>query len=177
MSTSGPLCTKTALRSSRTDVQKVSSSRNWQLVWLQLCVVPLVFAGLGGCDREAASREEARALLEKLSALSAEGSLVGRKAALDVLQKMPLRDPAHARTRDVCHGAHLQLLEAEASQLSARKSLEEASPRALPGGALPAERSQAIALELAHSNDALTRAKQNFPVCEEATQKLVLQAR
>lgn len=176
MSISGPLCTKTALRSSRRDVQK-ASSRTWRLVLWHACVLPLVFAALAGCDRQAESREEARALLEKLSTLSGEGSLVGRKAALDALQKMPLRDPAHARTRDVCHGAHSQLLEAEASQLSARQSLEEASPQAQPGGTLSAERSQAISLELAHSNDALTRAKQNFPVCEEATQKLVLQAR
>lgn len=117
-------------------------------------------------------------MLEKLNALNGEGTLVMRKQALDALNELPLREPVHARTRDVCRNAHLDLLNAESAQASARKSLDEATRRSQPGGeALPAERGQAIALELERSNQALSRAKQGFPECEEATQKLVLKAR
>jgi hypothetical protein len=176
MSMSGLPGTTTALLISRRDVQK-HSSRVWRLLPRRVSFSLFVLVTLAGCDREAESRAEARVLLEQLNTLSGDGSLVARKAALDALRTLKLRDPAHARTRDVCHEAHLQLLDAEASQVSARKTLEEASRRTQPGGSMPAERSQTVALELARSNDALARAKQNFPICEEATQKLVLQAR
>jgi hypothetical protein len=117
-------------------------------------------------------------LLERLNALSGEGTLVMRKQALDALDKLPLREPVHDRTRDVCRNAHLELLNAETAQASARRSLEDATRQAQPGGgALPPERSQAIALELERSSEALNRAKQGFPECEEVTQKLVLKAR
>ena len=168
-----PACTLSALRSSSTNVQKVSSRLGRLTLGFGLGMLLL-----NACDREAETRAEARSLLERLNTLSGEGSLVARQNALDALKKLPLREPAHVRTRDVCLGAHQQLLTAETSQLSARKALEEASRRLQPGGgALTLERGQSIALELSHSNDALAQAKKRFPACEEATQKLVLKAR
>ena len=117
-------------------------------------------------------------LLDRLHALSGEGTLTERKAALDALHELPLREPEHGRTRDVCHTAHLKLLEAEAAQLAARKSLDEASAAVQPGAAaLSPERGLAIAAELERSNAALMAAKTGFPECEQATIALTREAR
>ena len=145
-------------------------------------VLPFVAACLlmfaGACDREAEGRAEARGLLERLNKLSANGSLTERNQALAALAQFAVRDPKHAITRDVCHAAHKQLLQAEAAQVSARKALDEATSGVQPGGVgLAPERGRAIAAELESSNEALAAAKRDFPKCEQATVELTQEAR
>jgi hypothetical protein len=132
----------------------------------------------GGCNSGEESRLEARALLDRLNKLKANGTLAERKQALDALEDFQLHDAEHVRVRELCRNAHLQLLEAEAAQAGARKALEEAARGQQPGGGtLAPERGQAIAAELDRSNAALVTAKREFPKCEEATVALAKQAR
>jgi hypothetical protein len=134
--------------------------------------------GFAGCDRGAESRAEARALLDRLNKLTANGTLAQRKQALDALALVSLRFPEHAHARELCRAAHLQLLQAEAAQVSARKALEEATRSREPGGArIAPERGQAIAAELQQSNAALAAAQREFPKCEQATLELTREAR
>jgi hypothetical protein len=131
-----------------------------------------------GCNSGEESRVEARALLDRLNKLKANGTLIERKHALDALQDFDLHDPEHVRVRELCRNAHLQLLEAEAAQAGARKALEEATRSQQPGGGtLAPERGREIAAELDRSNTALATAKREFPKCEEATVALAKQAR
>lgn len=137
-----------------------------------------VAAALAGCDRGAESRAEARALLDRLNKLSANGTLAQRKQAIDALGLISVRVPEHAHALELCRTAHLQLLQAEAAQVSARKALEEATRNRDPGGApIAPERGQAIAAELQQSNAALATAKREFPKCEKATLELTREAR
>ena len=137
----------------------------------------LACAACSGCDREAESRAEAKRLIERLQALSDEGTLTQRQTALDALRAMELRQPEHARTRDVCAGAHQQLLAAEAAQTSARKTLDEATQAHASGKGLSPERGHAIAAELERSNEALAAAKNAFPQCEARTLQLTREGR
>ena len=127
---------------------------------------------LCGCDREAETRAEAKQLLERLQALSGDGTLSQRQTTLDGLRTMELREPEHAHARDVCLGAHEQLLQAEAAQTAARKALDDATKAQAGGSGIPPERGRAIAADLQRSNDALAASKRAFPQCEELTLKL-----
>jgi hypothetical protein len=128
-----------------------------------------------GCNGEAESRAEAKDLLQQLRTLSGDGTLTQRQSALDALKQLPLREPSHVQARDLCHAAHLQLLQAETSQVSARKALEDVTKAG--GGSLSPERGAAIAAELQRSNDALAEAKRAFPKCEQVTIALTQEGR
>jgi hypothetical protein len=146
--------------------------------WLLILALATAATGLGACDRDAESRAEARALLDRLNKLSANGTLAQRKQAIDALGLVSVRVPAHAQALELCRSAHLQLLQAEAAQVSARKALEEATRNREPGGApITAERGQAIAAELQQSNAALAAAQREFPKCAKATLALTREAR
>jgi hypothetical protein len=130
------------------------------------------------CNSGEQSRSEARALLDRLNKLKADGSLTERKQALDSLEQFGVHNPEHLRVRDLCRNAHLQLLDAEAAQVGARKALEEATRSQQPGGgSITPERGQAIAAELERSNAALVAARREFPKCQEATLALSREAR
>jgi hypothetical protein len=155
-----------------------SSSHGLHARCIAISLLILAAADQAGCDREAESRAEARALLEKLNKLSANGTLAQRKQTIDALDQVTLRVPEHAHARDICRTAHLQLLQAEAAQVSARKSLEEATRTHEAGGVpIPPERGKAIAAELQQSTDALATAQREFPKCEQATIELTREAR
>jgi hypothetical protein len=145
----------------------------------RILFIAVLAAGLVcSCNSGEESRVEARALLDRLNKLKANGTLTERKQALDSLQEFNLHDPEHVRVRELCRNAHQQLLEAEVAQAGARKALEDAASAQQPGGgALSPERGQAIAAELDRSNAALVTAKREFPKCEEATVALAKQAR
>lgn len=131
-----------------------------------------------GCNSGEESRTEARALLDRLNKLKADGTLTQRRQALDALGEFSVRTQEHVRVRDLCRNAHLQLLDAEAAQVGARKALDEAARAQQPGGAsITPERGQAIAAELDRSNAALAAARREFPKCEEATVALAREAR
>jgi hypothetical protein len=138
----------------------------------------LLAVAAAGCDRGAESRAEARALLDRLNKLSANGTLAQRKEAIDALGLVRVRVPEHAHALELCRSAHLKLVQAEAAQVSARKALEEATRNREPGGApIAPERGQAIAAELQQSNAALAAAQREFPKCEQATMELTREAR
>jgi hypothetical protein len=136
--------------------------------------VILVFAAFG-CDSQADARGEARVLVRQLSEFSDDRSLVERSNALGALAKLPLRSADHAQARDVCVAAHRGMLDAETSQASARKALQEAQSQAANGG-LDKARATSIANAIEASNRALTQAKQRFPECERAMRKLLTEA-
>jgi hypothetical protein len=133
--------------------------------WI-LSVSMLLSAALSGCDSRREERAEARTLMTSLNAVSDEGSLVRRSAALERLGRLPLRVEAHVQTRDVCRTAHLALLEAEAAQAEARRALAA-------GRTLDPKESTEIAADLERSNRALSTAKQRFPQCEIAMRELL----
>lgn len=126
------------------------------------------------CDRAADARSEARVLVTHLNAVSDQGTLGARNAAIERLSKLPLHVEEHAQTREVCRTAHLGLLEAEAAQAEARKALNEAIAR--DSAALPTAQSASIAANIERSNRALATAKLRFPECEKAMRKLVTEA-
>ncbi len=130
---------------------------------------------LCACDRNAADRDEARALLAAIHVVQDESSLAKRQRALDGLLGLPLLSESHKRTRELCHAAHLGLLRAETEQALARQAFEaESSGQA--GAPIPPARAHAIAELIARSNEALEDAKKRFPGCESAMAGLVAQA-
>lgn len=119
-----------------------------------------------GCGQRADERAEARQLITSLNAISDEGSLAKRSAALQQLEVLPLHTPSHVQTRDVCRAAHLALLEAEAAQVEARRALAAS-------GTSEGRQTQVIAADIERSNRAIKTAKQRFPECEQAMRKLL----
>ena len=99
-----------------------------------------------------------------------------RRARVDDLAGLALREPELARTRDVCVTAHRGLLDAETEQARARRSLE-AAERRHPDGPVPAGEAQQIADAIAASNRALEQAQQALPRCEAQSRELALRAR
>lgn len=119
-----------------------------------------------GCDRRGSVKAEARALMTSLNAVSDQGSLTLRSAALDDLQRLELHEPTHVQTRNVCRAAHQGLLDAEVAQAEARRALAKV-------GTLEPSQAQVIAADIERSNKALSVAKQRFPECETAMRELI----
>jgi hypothetical protein len=128
------------------------------------------------CGERADARDEARALMTSLNAVSDEGSFTQRSAALSRLSQLELHFAPHVQTREVCSAAHKGLLEAEVAQAQARRALSEVSQN---GAAQPLAQNQAetIAADIERSNKALATAKDRFPECERAMRSLVREAR
>jgi hypothetical protein len=129
--------------------------------------MPLLAAFTASCELQGNHRAEARALITSLNAVSdQQGSLVERNAALDRLDQLPLQEPTHVQTRDVCRAAHRGLLEAETAQAEARRALSTT-------GTLQTGEAAVIAADIERSNRALGVAKQRFPECEQAMRQLL----
>jgi hypothetical protein len=137
--------------------------------------VLLVLASVSACSRHEEAHSQARTLLRALNALSDKHGLAERAAALQALAQLELSEPAVVSARASCRAAHAGLLDAEASQTSARKALELASHSASDAGISGAS-AAAIAAEIEQSNRALAEAKVRFPECERAMRELVKQA-
>jgi hypothetical protein len=139
------------------------------------CVV-LAALGLLACAREKSEFEEARALLERISALDPGASGPQRKARLDALSALPLTDPALARLRDQCFLAHGGLLRAELEQAAARARLSRLEGR---DAAAPDVQQQAAvaAEEIRRSDAALADARGPFDQCTRETRALTLRLR
>lgn len=153
-------------------VQKESSS--WKAAQRLLGTLCLA-SGLAACGGEAEARAEARELMTSLNAVSDEGSLSQRTAAIARLDQLELHRPAHVQTRKVCREAHQGLLDAETAQAEARRTLAAVSG-AVPQPALEHTQANAIAAEIERSNRALATAKQRFPECEKAMRSLLQEA-
>lgn len=145
-----------------------AGSRPWAGLWLAAAL-------LAACGGQADARAEARELMTSLNAISDEGSLTQRSAALKRLDRLELRAPVHVQTRKVCREAHQGLLEAETAQAQARRTLAAASG-ATPQPALDPKQADEIAAEIERSNRALATAKQRFPECERAMRSLLKEA-
>jgi hypothetical protein len=155
----------------RAATHAVQKQRAAHVGWIGLVVCAV---SLAACDRTGDARSEARVLVTHLNAVSDQGSLVERNAAIERLNKLRLQVEEHAQTREVCRTAHLGLLEAEAAQAEARKALNEAMAR--DSTALATAQSASIAANIERSNRALATAKLRFPECEKAMRKLVSEA-
>jgi hypothetical protein len=151
--------------------EPVQKQRVVHVGWIALVVCAV---SSSACDRTADARSEARVLVTHLNAVSDQGSLRARNAAIERLDKLPLHIEEHAQTREVCRTAQLGLLEAEAAQAEARKALNEAMAR--DATALPTAQSASIAANIERSNRALATAKLRFPECEKAMRKLISEA-
>ena len=172
--------------SSPVTVQKSPLSVLHRVVGPSALHLTLFSALLGiGCGEHHDARAEADELMTSLSAVSDEGSFVERSAALERLKQLQLHFPSHAQTRELCGAAHKGLLEAEIAQTEAQRALGNASANSQPGGAPNAEggpaldqaQADGIAADIERSNKALATAKQRFPECEAAMQKLLREAR
>jgi len=141
----------------------------------RLGVLCLGTYGLAACGSQGEARAEARELITSLNAVSDEGSLSQRNAALARLDRLELHAPAHVQTRKVCREAHQGLLEAESAQAEARRTLAAASG-SVPQPALDSAQADAIAAGIERSNRALATAKQRFPECEQAMRSLLKEA-
>lgn len=142
-----------------------------------LLVTLLVLCACGvGCDGKAAQREEARKLLAAITALQDEGSLATRQRTLVALSKLQLTAAEHRQAREVCYGAHKDLLQAEVEQASAKLAMDQAVPPG-SGAKLSKEASEGIAHAISRSNAALEEAQNRFPECQRALQGLVQEIR
>ena len=135
----------------------------------------VALCGLLCCSGQGDARTEARELMTSLNAVSDEGSLTQRSAAIARLDRLELHAPQHVQTRKVCREAHQGLLEAETAQAEARRALASASGAA-PQAALAHAQADTIASEIERSNRALATAKQRFPECERALRTLLKEA-
>jgi hypothetical protein len=143
------------------------SSGSWLFPVVIAPVLSLLAPALSmGCDTQGGTRAEARELMTSLNAVSDQGSMSDRSAAIERLDRLPLHVPAHLETRKVCRAAHLGLLEAESAQAEARRALAT-------GSALERAQAAVIAEDIARSNRALAIAKQRFPECENAMRQLL----
>jgi uncharacterized protein YyaL (SSP411 family) len=131
--------------------------------------------GLAACGGQGETRHEARELITSLNAVSDEGSLSQRSAAIARLDRLSLHTPEHVQTRKVCREAHQGLLEAETAQAEARRTLAAASG-VQPQAALEHAQADAIASDIERSNRALATAKLRFPECERAMRSLLKEA-
>jgi hypothetical protein len=139
-------------------------------------LILLLSAVLPACGNEKAPRGEARELFDRISSLDPNAPDASRRARLQDLERLQLRDPALARVRDVCLTAHGGMLEAEDAQAVAKRSLAAAEQRN-PGGGIPAVEAQRIADAIDRSNRALAAAQAALPRCEEQSRELALRAR
>jgi hypothetical protein len=92
------------------------------------------------------------------------------------LGKLQLTAAAHRQAKEVCYGAHKDLLQAEVEQASAKLAMEKEIPKG-SGAKLSAEASQAIAAAISRSNAALEEAQNRFPECQRALQGLLTEIR
>jgi len=141
---------------------------------LWACAVSVALVLLG-CTGKADERAEARELMTSLNAVSDEGSLTQRSAAIARLDRLELHAPQHVQARKVCREAHQGLLEAEAAQAEARRTLAAVSG-STPQAPLAQTQAESIASEIERSNRALATAKQRFPECERAMRSLLKEA-
>ena len=132
-------------------------------------------AAIAACSGQSDARAEARELMTSLNAVSDEGSLTQRSAAIARLDRLELRAPQHVQARKVCREAHQGLLEAESAQAEARRALAAASSDATQGS-LQHTQAEAIASGIERSNRALATAKQRFPECERLLKTLLKEA-
>jgi hypothetical protein len=150
------------------------AGRRWRLDRSQrrgFCqeVAVLILLLACACGGDNSQHEQARALLERISALDLNATPAERKRRLDRLHALPLTEERLVRVRDLCLEAHTGLLAAELEQTVARKRLDAAQ-----SGAPNPDRKEleAIAAQVAHAATTLREAQAVLPECEQSMRGL-----
>jgi hypothetical protein len=134
----------------------------------------MILQSLLACGGDNSERTQARALLERISALDLRAPAAERARLIERLRAFAATDPALVRVRDQCAEAHAGLLSAELEQASARERLEAA--RARDGNPNKVEL-EAIAVSVAHASTTLRAAQAVLPECERSMRALATRPR
>jgi hypothetical protein len=125
---------------------------------------------LSGCGNS--HRTEARALLERISAVDLHAPFDARAEQIEKLRGLPLRDAQLIAVRDGCARVHEGLLSAERAQVGARERLSHATPGTIADSELTA-----IAATVAQAGRQLQAAQGELAACERSTRELALHTR
>lgn len=122
-----------------------------------------------GCSSE---REQALALLERVSAIDISELPAKRMPQLTALESLRLRDEPLRQLQSLCASAHRALIDSEVEQAKARHSLDNATDDKTPEQR--AARAETISTSIERSTAKLKQAQQIFPECERQTRALAL---
>jgi hypothetical protein len=139
---------------------------------IQRGVAGLILLACAACACGNSRRSEARALLERISAVDLHAPFSARATQVERLRALPLHDAALAAVRDQCARVHAGLLAAERAQVDARERLEHVA-----SGQLGQTELAAIAAAVAQAGRQLQAAQGDLPACERSTRELALHAR
>lgn len=125
------------------------------------------------CEARNSTREEARALLERISAVDLRAPLERRQRQVEALATLPLAEPDLIEVRDACGKAHRGLLAAERTQATARAELD----RLDAAGQREEAQLAAVARQLAAAARELQAAQAALPTCEAHARELAVRRR
>ena len=135
---------------------------------IQAFVAAMILSSALACGARNSSRQEAQALLERISAVDLSAPHERRAQQVEALAKLPLASTELAAVRDACAKAHGGLLSAEREQAAARAALDRLA-------AAP-ERDQtqlaAVAAQLSSAAGQLQAAQAALPTCETRARDL-----
>lgn len=123
--------------------------------------------GVAGCGQQSHDGNEARALLERLTAIDLRASEGERAVRIAGLRSLPLAQPELRALRDRCVLAYGGLLAAERMQEDVRRRLDHPSDAGFP----PAELA-ALRASLAEATAQLGGARAALPECLDAAREL-----
>lgn len=130
----------------------------------------LLVSSLGiGCEDH--ERNEAQLLMDRLDRIEEDSPLAVRQRELDGVRRLALSSNSVAQVRDSCVRAHEALLTAEREQQSAHAALDHATAA---GAQLPPTLATRISRAITRSDQAIARARELFPRCQEGTRGLSL---
>lgn len=137
---------------------------------MQAFVAAMILPWALACGSRNSSRQEAQALLERISAVDLRAPHERRAQQVEALAKLPLASNELSAVRDACSKAHGGLLAAEREQAAARAALGRL--------AATAERDQAqlaaVAAQLSSAARQLQAAQAALPTCEARALDLAL---
>lgn len=130
-------------------------------------ILPLLHA----CGGDNSRQQEARELLERISALDLKAPAAERARRIERVRALPVSDPRLLRVRELCTEAHAGLLSAELEQAVARQRLDAAQARAASADRAELE---SIAASVAHASATLRAAQAALPECEQSMRALTM---
>jgi hypothetical protein len=140
---------------------------------IQAFVAAMILSGGIFACSDNSSRAEARALLERISAVDLRAPFEKRASQVQALSTLPLATAELVAVRDACSKAHGGLLAAERAQAAARVELDRL--------AAAAQRDQAelaaVGAQLSAAASQLQAAQAALPTCEARAQELALHKR
>ncbi len=131
-------------------------------------VAGLILLCTVGCNDDNSRAQQARALLERIARIDHRAPLSERRAHIEALRTLPLKDDDLVQMRDVCAAAHGGLVAAESEQAEVRARLDQAGTKDLPQPELAQ-----LGQRLAQAAGKLSKANAALPDCEARTRKLL----